>query len=168
MLRIFVTGNIRKVLDKKDKIEEQLDVKIDVKGRHIILESRKDAYSEYIAEKVFSALDFGFDLDTAMSLSNQSFMLETIDIKKSVKEQRYRDAIARIIGRKGKTINSFSQLTDCNIAVKDNLVGIIGETLNVSMAVHALNSLVRGAPYSHVVKFIHENKGRIYEAEDIE
>lgn len=168
MTRIFVTGNIRKVLDKKDKIEEQLDVKIDVKGKHIFLESKKDAYSEYIAEKVFMALDFGFDLDTAMSLSNQNFMFEIIDIKKSVKEQRYREAVARIIGRKGRTINSFSQLADCNIVVKDNFIGIIGEALNVSMAVHALNSLVRGAPYSHVVKFIHENKGKVYEAEDIE
>ncbi len=169
MIRVFITGNIRKIIgDKKKYLEEQLDVKIEVQGKHLIIESKKDAYSEFIAEKIFTAISMGFDFDTAMTLSNQNFILEIIDIKKSVKVPRYREAVARIIGTHGKIISSFSELTGCNILVKDNLVGIIGETGNVSIAVHALNSLVRGAPYSHAVKFIQENIGKIYEAEDIE
>lgn len=169
MLRIFITGNIRKILkDKQKYLEEQLDVKIGIQGKHVIVESEKDAYSEFIAEKVFTAVSMGFDFDTAITLSNQNFMLEVIDIKKSVKGSRYREAVARTIGTHGKIIASFSEITGCEIAIRDNLIGIIGETGNVSVAVHAMNSLIRGAPYSHVVKFIQENKGKIYEAENIE
>ena len=169
MLRIFITGNIRKALrDKKNFIESQLDIRITVHGRHLIIESKKDAYSEYIAEKVFTAITFGFEFDTALSLSNHNFMLETIDIKRAVKGSRYRVAVSRVIGSKGRIIKSLSELIGCEILVKDNIIAVIGETANVSIAVHALNSLVRGAPYSHVIKFIQENKGKVYEPEDLE
>src|SRR3989344_7338061 len=98
MLRIFITGNIRKALrDKKNFIESQLDIRITVHGRHLIIESKKDAYSEYIAEKVFTAINMGFGFDIALSLSNQNFLLETIDIKRAVKGSRYREAISRVI-----------------------------------------------------------------------
>ena len=169
MLRIFITGNIRKALrDKKNFIESQLDIRITVHGRHLIIESKKDAYSEYIAEKVFTAINMGFGFDIALSLSNQNFLLETIDIKRAVKGSRYREAISRVIGSNGKIINSLSELTGCDILIKDKVIGILGELANVSIAVHALNSLVRGAPYSHAVKFIQENKGKIYEPENFE
>ena len=169
MLKIFITGNIRKAIkDKKEYLESQLDIKTIVQGRYLLFESEKDAYSEYIAEKVFTAISMGFELDTALSLSNQNFILETIDIKRAIKGSRYKDAVSRVIGSKGKIIKSLSELTECVILVRDNIIGIIGETINVSIAVHALNSIVRGAPYSHAVKFIQENKGKIYESEDFE
>lgn len=169
MLKIFINGNIRKVLkDKRDFMEKKLDVRLTTRKSHIFIESKKDAYSEYVAEKVFTAIGMGFNFDTAMSLLNEDFMFELIDIKKSIKEARFKEAVARVIGKGGKTIHSISNLTGCEILVKENLIGVIGETVSASIAVHALNSLVRGAPYSHVLKFIQENKGKIYELEDLE
>lgn len=169
MEKIFLSGNLRKALSKhKKQIEEQFDISIEIKGKYVFITEKKDGYSRYIAEKALMAIDMGFHVETALMLTNQNFMFEIIDIRKTIKPIRCKEAIGRVIGKKGKALKNLMKLTDCEIVTKDNLVGVIGESTAVSLAVHAINSLVRGAPHSHVYKFLEENKGKVYESEDIE
>ncbi len=169
MERIFLSNNLRKAFSThKKEIEEQLDVEIEIKGKYVFIIEKKDGYSRYVAEKVLAAIDMGFNIETALMLTNQNFVFEIIDIRKTIKPIKYKSAIGRVIGKKGRALKNLMKLTDCEIVLKENLVGVIGESAAVSLAVHALNSLIRGAPHSHVYQFLEENKGKVYESEDIE
>lgn len=166
MEKIFLSKRLRQYFDNnKKQIETQLDVNLSIEGRYLIVNTKKDAYSEYIAVKVLNALNMGFDLDVAFALTNPNFSFELLDIRKGLKPGRLREVTARVIGGHGKTLQTLSKLSDCTLIFRNNVVGIIGESVGVNLVVHALNSLIRGAPHSHIYKFIIENKGKVYESE---
>jgi len=70
------------VIKNKKKLENSLGIKITNRGREIFIES-DDSLNEYIAEKVIEALDFGFSLSSALSIKDEDFVFEIINIKES-------------------------------------------------------------------------------------
>ena len=153
---IFVKeiGRIKKA---KSAIEKALDVKLNITKSGIEIEG-KEEYNEYIALRVVEALNLGFKVPEALKLRNENYMLEIINMKKHTRPSRLSTIKGRIIGKEGKSLTVLSELTNCDIRIKDYDVGIIGETFEIKFAVNALLSLIHGSPHSSVYAYLEKSK----------
>lgn len=165
MARMFVE-NTAKIKKLKKEIEKALNVSIKISDE-IDIEG-KDAFNEYLAEKVIDALEHGFNLEQALKLRNEDYMISKINLKKFVRPSRLKAVVGRIIGEKGRTKEIIMEMTGCDIAVHDYNVAVIGDTEDVEIALHALRSLIGGSPHASVYAYLERNrKFRKYREEDL-
>ena len=156
MVQETYTGYIRKVLQNKQKLESELDIKITNKGKLVFVEG--DADDEFIALQVIEAINLGFSPGKALLLKNEEIILNKIHIKDLTKRQDLERIRARIIGTKGKTLKTLNTLTNCHFSLRDNDVGIIGNCEEVEEAIQAVTSLIQGSKQGNV--YAHAEKAR--------
>jgi len=137
-----------RILKSKKILEKKLNIKITNRGKEISIEGKPE--DEYIAEKVIDALNFGFPFSHAISIKENDFIFEIICIKDHTKRKDLERIRARIIGTKGKTLKTLSNLTQCYFELQDNNVGIIGPPENIKNAQEALTYLIKGSKQSNV------------------
>jgi KH domain-containing protein len=142
------TEAIGKVLKNKSRIEKELNVKIENKGKLVFVNG--DGEKEYLALKVLEALGLGFSIEKALLLKNEEIILQTINIKSLTKRKDIERIRARIIGTRGKTICNLKKLSECEICLHDNQIGIIGDFEFIEEAMTALESLVHGSKQANV------------------
>jgi KH domain-containing protein len=147
MQEIFVE-ELGLILKNKLKIEKSLGIRILNHSRDIIFEGK--AENEFIALNFFEAIKLGFSVDKALLLKNDQIILQILNIKDLTKRKDLREIKARIIGTEGKTIANLCLLTGCHFSIKDNRVGVIGDAEDISEAVIALESLIKGAKQANV------------------
>ncbi len=157
MQEIYIE-NIRKVLQNKGTIEQQLNIKITNKGKNLFIEGNAD--NEYTALQIMQAINLGFSVEKALLLNNENIILQEIHIKDITKRNDLERVRARIIGTQGKTLKTLNNLTDCEFSLSDNKVGIIGDAEKIEEAVQALESLVHGSKQGNVYSRIEREKKR--------
>ncbi len=157
MQEIYIE-NIRKVLQNKGTIEQQLNIKITNKGKNLFIEGNAD--NEYTALQIMQAINLGFSVEKALLLNNENIILQEIHIKDITKRNDLERVRARIIGTQGKTLKTLNSLTDCEFSLSDNKVGIIGDAEKIEEAVQALESLVHGSKQGNVYSRIEREKKR--------
>lgn len=150
--------NIQKILQNKNKLEEELNVKITNKGKLVFINGKPE--NEYTALQTIEAINLGFSVERALLLKNHNIILQTLNIKDLTKKHNLEEIKGRIIGTKGKTLKTLNTLTDCAISLKDNQIGIIGDVEEIQDAVQALTSLVQGSKQGHVYKRLEREKKR--------
>ncbi len=170
MQKVPIEKRLSTIRKNKARLEKALAVSLKISGNEVIIESKKDSIAEYLTTEVIDALSLGFDIDFALQLKDEDFILKKIDIKTRAKGSRVHVVIGRIIGKQGKTKHVLEKLTECNIVISDHIVGIIGRADNVDVVSHAIQSLIRGAPQSKVYSYLERSKSRLRElaSEDIE
>lgn len=155
-MKVLICDKVSRIIKSKKKLEKELDVKITNRGKEVtIMGSPED---EYIAEKVIDALNFGFPFSVSLLIKKQDFMFETINIKDYTNRQDLERVRARIIGTKGKTLQTLSQLTNCFFELKDNFVGIVGFPDLMQNAQNALISIIKGSKQSNVYSRLEKNQ----------
>ncbi len=152
----LIVENFNRVLKNRRRLEKALHV--DISGQKENLSIEGPAEEEYIAEKVFRALDFGFPMSVALLIKTQDYMFEEINIKDETKRKDLGRVRARIIGKKGKALKTLSSLTKCYFELKDNSIGIIGDPENIKTAQDGLTSLIRGAKHSNVYSYLEKHQ----------
>ena len=83
-----------------------------------------------------------------------------MNIKDYTKRKDLKSVRARIIGKKGKTLKTLSDLSRCSFELKDNFVGIIGPSEHIENAQNGIISIVQGSKQSNVYKFLEGNQIR--------
>jgi ribosomal RNA assembly protein len=167
----FDKGGLSRILKLRKKIEQELNIKIKVEKKTIIIESKKeDSYLEYISSKIIEAASLGFEIDVAFQLKDVNFSFIKIDIKDIVRESRVNEAISRVIGKQGKTKKLISELGGCDIIVHEHIVGVIASSNTIETAEQALTSLIRGSKPSKIYGFLERNRIRMKKLaqEDVE
>ena len=152
----IICEKTKRVLKNKDRLEKSLGISIAVKGDDVIIDG--PAEDEYIAGKVIEALDFGFPFSVALSIHDQDFMFEQINIKDYTKRKDLERVRARFIGKGGKTLRALSELTKCHFEIKGNFIGIIGDPEYMRNANEAVASLARGAKQANVYSFLEKHQ----------
>jgi ribosomal RNA assembly protein len=140
--------SIRKIMQNKARLEFELDVKLTNKGRIVFIEG--NANDEFLALQVLEALIIGFNIDEALELKQDDFMLQTVNIKDITKRNDLERVRARLIGTEGKTITTIENLTSCKLAIHGNKIGIIGKGLEVDDGVQAVKSMIHGSKQGNV------------------
>jgi len=139
-------------LKLKKRLEASLGIKISSRLKNIIIEGSPE--EEYIAEQVILALDLGFSLQEALSIKEEEFLFEILNIKEHTKSHNLERVRGRIIGEKGKTIATLSGLTGCYLKLNENQLGIIGPPEIMKITQEALTSLINGSKTANVYAFL--------------
>jgi len=147
-MKIRSPGKIRPNLKQ---LEKKLKVKIELKSGILIFSGEE--LDEYIAEKVFEAIDLGFSTRVALLLIEEDYLLELISIKSNIKKNPALTR-ARIIGTKRKTLDTLESLSNCFIALHENTLGVIGHVEDVKGVIQALSSVIRGAKVANVYAYL--------------
>lgn len=155
-MKKMIVERVGNIIRNKEKLEQVLQVKISNRGKEVYIEG--EPLEEYEAETVLSALDFGFKMEIALLVKERELAFEKLSIKDFTKRKDLSVVRARVIGTKGKTLNTLTQLTDCFFAVRDNDLGIIGHPENMKMANEAVKSLIQGSKQSNVYAYLEEHQ----------
>jgi len=140
--------DIAKVLKNKNKLEKQLEIKLTNKGKNIFANGK--AENEFTALEVLKAIDLGFSVPKALLLIEENTILQIINIKDITKRHDLERVRARIIGTQGRALKNLTNLTNCAISLKDNKIGIIGNTEEIKQAIQAITSLIQGSKHGNV------------------
>jgi ribosomal RNA assembly protein len=151
-MKTIISEKFLRVIKNKKRLEKILKVEISNRGKEITIDG--DPTDEHVALQVLDALSFGFPFATAISIKEEDKVLEIINIKEHTNRKDFSSVRARIIGRGGKVLKTLSNLTDCDLELRDNQVGIIGDATLMKHAKEALISLIRGAKHGNVYTFL--------------
>ena len=147
MQEIYVE-NLKEVLRSKKRLERELDVKITNKGHNVFVDG--DADKEFLSLEVLGAINAGFSGDRALELKQDDFMLQVIHIKDLTNRTDLERVRGRIIGTDGRTLKTLQKLTNCDLAVNDNEIGLIGPAVEMEDAIQSIESLIHGSKQGNV------------------
>ena len=154
-MKKLICEKIVRIIKGKKQLEKGLNVKLSIRGKEVTIEGEPE--DEYIAEKVIDALEFGFPFSVAILIREEDAMFETLNIKNYTKRRDMKVIRARIIGKGGRTLATFSELTKCFFELKDNKIGIIGDLEYIKNAQDAMIYLIRGSKQSNVYGFLEKH-----------
>lgn len=154
-MKIIICEKLPRIIKNKKKLERELNVKITNRGKEVTINGTPKY--EYIAEKVIDAINFGFPFPTALMIK-EDFIFETINIKNYTKRKDLKRIRARIIGTKGKTLKTLSNLTKCYFELKDNYIGIVGLPEYIKNAQEAVISIIQGSKQSNVYNYLEKHQ----------
>ena len=155
-MKTLVIDKIARIIKAKKKLESELNIKITNKGKEVSFEGTPE--DEYLAEKVLDALNIGFPFSIAILIKEEDYLFEIINIKDHTKRHDLERIRARIIGTKGRTLATLTQLTKCFFEIKENEVGIIGDPEYIQNAQEAIISLIRGSKQANVYAGLEKNQ----------
>ena len=155
-MKKIISEKLVRITKNKKKLEKKLKVKITNRGKEVFIEGQPE--EEYYAEKVIEALNFGFPFGVVMLIAEENYVFEILNIKDYTKRKDLQRIRARIIGKDGRTLKTLHELTKCNIELKDNFVGIIGDSEHIENAQEAIISIIRGAKQSNVYTALEKNQ----------
>jgi ribosomal RNA assembly protein len=155
-MKKIIVDKLPRITKSRKKLEQILKVKITNRGKEVSISGKPE--DEYTAEKVIDAINFGFPFTSAILIKEQGFVLEILRIKDYTRRHDLERVRARIIGKKGKTLHTLSQLTRCNFELKDNEVGIIGDPEHIKNAQEAVISIIKGAKQSNVYSHLEKHQ----------
>jgi len=155
-MRTIISEKISRLIKKKKILEKELNVKIKNRGKEVFIEGTPEM--EYVAEKIIDAMSFDFPFDIVLLIKNEGFSFEILNIKDHTKRKDLERIRARIIGKKGKTLQTLSNLTKCYFELKENRVGIIGDGEHIKNAENAVISIIKGAKQSNVYGFLEKHQ----------
>lgn len=111
--------------------------------------------------EVVKAIGRGFNPENALRLLDDDEYLEIIDLKESVADKQMNRVRGRLIGRDGKTKKIIEDLTLCDMIVYGNTVGLIGNSVSLPVAKHAIEMIINGSEHSSVYSYLEGQRPRL-------
>ncbi len=145
----------------KDKLEYETGAEISIDEQiKTVNVNHTDSIKELDVKKVIEAISMGFKLSIALQLFRKPpAQFEKINIRDLTRNQKeFRRQKGRIIGKDGRTKEVISELTDTNIVVNKDSVGIVGSLNDVMKARDAILQLIDGSPHALVYNKLEEYK----------
>ncbi|MAG10808.1 hypothetical protein CMI44_00650 [Candidatus Pacearchaeota archaeon] len=155
-MKKLIIEKLPRIIKNRKKLELKLNVKITNRGKEIFIEGKPE--DEFTAEKVIDALNFGFPFLTALKIKEDEYEFEILNIKDHTKRKDLKMIRARIIGTKGKTLKTLSDLTNCYLELKNNEMGIIGSPEKIKNAQEAVISIIKGSKQSNVYSYLEKHQ----------
>ncbi len=104
---------------------------------------------------VFQAFGRGFDFDASLSLLDEDFNLDIIDVSAYTKsKERMADLRGRVIGTKGKIKNIIEKKTETRMAVYGKTVSVIGRFESTQKAREVIEMILYGRKHGTALKFL--------------
>lgn len=166
-MRNILVGNIKKIRKAVPIIENKVKVKIGFGKGNISIKGSE--LNEYLIEKVIRAVDFGFNIEEALLLMNDDFVLEFIEVREHTHRKNLRDVRARLIGTGGKARKTIENLTGSEIVIHGNTVGVIVDSEHLDAVMQGLQSLIQGAKHGNIFAYLEKQNSsrRKFEMDDL-
>jgi len=149
-----------KILRNRQKLQKKLKVTFTIDSENKINFVGKEE-DIFLAEQVIEAIEMGFEINSALLLTESDYDLELVNIKDVTKKKDLETVRARIIGTKGKTLDTLSEISNCDVVLHDNVVGIIGPAERIKQVITAIESLIRGSKQTNVYKYLEKQRKNI-------
>ncbi|MCL2143474.1 MAG: KH domain-containing protein [Methanomassiliicoccaceae archaeon] len=155
--------------ETKRMLSRTAGVKIDVdtEGEVIIHDDKaKDPLAALKLMDVIKAIGRGFSPERAMRLFQDDEYLEIIDLKEAGGRPNQLSRIrGRIIGHDGKTRELIEDLAGVSVSIYGNTVAMIGSSVGLPVAKHAIEMLLNGSEHSTVYRYLEGQRPRLRIAE---
>ena len=147
----------------KRRIEERTETKLVIDsttGEVTLDESKaKDPSLALKARDVVAAIGRGFSEERAVRLLNDDVYLQVLEIKDYAKSRsRLEEIRGRVIGSQGKTRRLIEELTGADMSVHGHTVAVIAESFQLTVAVEAVEMILRGSEHSTVYRFLERKR----------
>ena len=152
--------------ETKREIEDKLGVRViidsksgDVEIKPVFENLNYNPLNIYIAQKIVTAINRGFNPVKAMALFNETYDIEIFNLQSILgkSEKRIKRMKGRVIGRDGEMRNAIERYSECFLSVQGKTISIIAEYENLQIARKAVSMLLNGTPHNVVMKYL-ENK----------
>lgn len=120
-----------------------------------------DPLMELKLADVVKAIGRGFNPEKALRLLEDDEYLEIMDLKEYVSDEQMKRVRGRLIGKEGKTRKIIEDLTLCDMIIYGNTVGLIGNSISLPVAKHAVDMLVNGSEHSSVYGYLESQRPRL-------
>lgn len=166
-MRNVIVTNMNKIKKAVPVIENKVKVKIGFGKGNISIKGSE--LNEYLVEKVIRAVDFGFNIDDALLLMSDNFLLEFIEVKEHTHRKNLKDVRARLIGTGGKARKTIQNLTGSEIVIQGNTVGVIVDADHLDAVMQGIESLIQGAKHGNVFAYLEKQNisKRKFERDDL-
>ncbi len=157
-------GNTRRELQSISGIS----INIDSEGEVIVYDTEdSDPLMVLKIVDVIRAIGRGFSPDRAMRLFQDDEYLEMVDLKEFAgrKGNQLARVRSRLIGSEGKTRALIEDLTGSYMSIYGNSVSLIGDSITLPVAKHAVEMLLRGSEHSTVYRYLEKQRPRLRIAE---
>ena len=114
---VFVK-EISRIKRVRKELERALNISINITRDGIEILGQ-EGYNEYVAIQIIQAIEMGFSVPSALKIKEEDYMFETVNIKQHARQSRLSTIKGRLIGRKGKALETLAELTGCDIKIKD-------------------------------------------------
>ncbi len=153
------------LIGKKGEIKRKISqltktkIKVDSREGDVII-TGDDGLGIYNAKKIISAIGRGFNPDRALTLLDEEYIFEIININDYARNTKndLQRLKSRIIGRKGKAKETIEALSNVHLSIYGKTVSIIGKPENVDIARHAINNLLSGSRHGKVYSYLEKQK----------
>jgi ribosomal RNA assembly protein len=150
---------MRKIKRAVPSIENKVKVQIGFGKGHVTIKGAE--LNEFLVEKIIMAIDFGFDIDDALLLLNEEFVLEFVDVKENTHRKNLKDVRSRIIGREGRAKRTIEKLMECAIVIVDNRIGVIVDADHLSATIQGIEGLIGGSKHGNVFGYLERQGSKV-------
>ena len=162
---IGTKGETKKMLQNISGIK----IEVDTEGEVLIHDDAETA-DPLMALKiidVIKAIGRGFAPDRATRLFDDDEYLEVVDLKEFVggRNNQLSRVRGRIIGKDGKTRKIIEDLTGVYVTIYGNTVALIGNSVSLPVAKHAVELLLNGSEHATVYHYLESQRPRLRIAE---
>ncbi len=148
----------------KIRIEKSCFVKLEIDSEtgevEIIADGPIDQIQPFKAIEIVTAIGRGFSPENAMKLMIEDYVLHIVDLRDFAGKSAHQiERIkGRIIGEGGRARTNMENLTNTNICIYGKTVSIIGEPIQIKLAVSAISSISSGSKHGSVYGRLEANK----------
>ncbi|MDR1404426.1 MAG: KH domain-containing protein [Candidatus Methanoplasma sp.] len=158
-------GETKRMIEKMSGIK----LSIDTEGEILFNEEAEgtDALMALKIIDVLKAVGRGFNPDRTLRLFEDDEYLEVIDLKDVVgdRSNQLGRIRGRLIGTDGKTRRIIEELTGCHMSVYGNTVSLIGNSVSLPVAKHAIELILNGSEHATVYHYLESQRPRLRIAE---
>jgi ribosomal RNA assembly protein len=158
-------GETKKIIERMSGIR----IDVDTEGGILFNEEAKgvDPLMALKIVDVIKAVGRGFNPDRAVRLFEDDEYFEAIDLKEVAgdKPNQLGRVRGRLIGSEGKTRRIIEDLTGCYMSVYGNTVALIGNSVSLPVAKHAIELILNGSEHSTVYHYLESQRPRLKIAE---
>ncbi|MBR6204623.1 MAG: RNA-processing protein [Candidatus Methanomethylophilaceae archaeon] len=152
-------GETKKALQKASGIK----IDINTEDGEVVIHDDVELEDPVMALKILDvvkAVGRGFNPDKAMRLFDDDEYLEVVDIKEFVGDRSSQVARVRgrLIGKNGKTRRIIEDLTGCDMVIYGNTAALIGNSISLPVAKHAVEMLLSGSEHATVYHYLESQR----------
>lgn len=148
----------------KSKIEERSGAELEIDSKtglvEIDVEDIDDPLMPMQIEDVIKAIGRGFNPKKALKILNKDVYFELLDMRDYVGKNAnaVKRISGRVIGKNGRSRELIEELTKTYVSVYGNTIGIIGGSVEISIAKRAIEMLLDGSEHSTVFSFLEKSR----------
>ena len=159
-------GSTKRMIQKISGIK----IDIDTEEGEVMIHDEAELADPLMALKimdVIKAIGRGFSPERAFRLFEDDEYLEIVDLKEFVggRNNQLTRIRGRLIGQNGKTRRIIEDLTGVEMTIYGNTVALIGSSVSMPVAKHAIELILNGSEHATVYRYLEGERPKLRIAE---